>query len=148
MDFFLGTYACTIDEKNRLSIPAKIRKVMTKRGEQSFILTGMDDSCLTLYPYSIWKTQIADRIAALPQSSDAAKRLRRLLGKSTMEVPLDNQGRIVVPADLCKHARIEKKVTIFGAMDKVEIWNPEVYQEVAETPEEQSAGEELKTFGI
>jgi MraZ protein len=149
MDYFLGTYECTLDDKNRLSIPSKIRNVMSDTSQKMFILSkDAGDKCLTLHPYNVWKERIAARIAQLPQSDDSAKRLRRILGKNTIDIPMDNQGRLVIPADFCKYAAIDKRVVIFGAMDKIEIWNPENYDEVAKTPEEQSAQEELKKFGI
>lgn len=148
LKYFLGTYDYTLDDKNRLSIPAKFRKILSHLKEDTLMVTKQEDSCLTLYPYKSWESGIADRIAELPQSDDSVNRMRRILGQFTTDASLDNQGRIFLPANVCKMVGIEKQVKIFGCFNKIELWNPEKYAIVAKTPEEQSAKEELKKYRI
>jgi MraZ protein len=149
MDYFTGAYRdYTLDDKNRLSIPSKIRKVIAELFQNKCMLTKFKDSYLTLYPYELWKEIFGAGVAKLRRSDEDAIRLRRLLGMNSMEASLDPQGRIVVPAEYCQHAGIEKRVLIIGCMDEVQIWSPERYQEVSQSPEEQSAKEELKKFGF
>ncbi|MFQ5824417.1 MAG: division/cell wall cluster transcriptional repressor MraZ [bacterium] len=148
MDYFIGTYEYSLDDKNRLSIPSKIRKVIAELFQNKCMLTKFEDGYLTLYPYDIWQDRFGNRAAKLPRSNDDAKRLRRLLGMNSMEASLDTQGRIAVPTEYCQHAGIKKKVLILGCMDEVQIWSPKRYQEVSQSPEERSAKEELKKFGF
>ncbi|MFQ5649135.1 MAG: division/cell wall cluster transcriptional repressor MraZ [bacterium] len=148
MEYFLGTYDYTIDDHNRLNIPAKFRKVMSRLEESNFIISKEQDDHLTVYPYKFWKTQIGDKIVALPHSDPKANRLRRLLGIKTTEVALDKQGRVNIPADYCNHAGIEKNVRIIGSVDTIQLWNPDTYDQISRVAEEQSLIEEYQAFGI
>ena len=42
---------------------------------------------------------------------------------------MDVQSRILVPSPLIEYAKIEKEVLILGALKKIEVWNPKVYEE-------------------
>ena len=148
MQDFYGTYDYTIDDKNRLSIPSKYRKVMSQLKQNTFIISTLEDSCLTLYPYSTFKERIVKRIEELPQMDDHANEIRRKIGTNTTDAPLDNQGRIFIPASYCQHAKIEKKVKIIGCMNKIELWDPELYEKVSQKPDAKSLKEELKRYRI
>ena len=46
-----------------------------------------------------------------------------------MECEIDKQGRILIPANLREHAKIEKDVIFIGVSTRVEIWSKEVWEE-------------------
>ena len=148
MEYFLGAYTNNIDDNNRLSIPAKFRKVLSSLNEDNLIISKEQDGCLTVYPYKFWKTQIGDKIAALPHSAADANRLRRLLGMNTMEIAPDKQGRINIPTEYYNHAQIDKNVRIIGSVDTIQLWNPDTYADISQKPEEKSLIEEFEDFGI
>ena len=52
---FTGEFYNTIDQKNRLSIPAKYRKSLDIVNDKTFVITRGFDSCLFLYPLNEWK---------------------------------------------------------------------------------------------
>jgi MraZ protein len=53
-----------------------------------------------------------------------------------VEVTLDNQSRIMIPRNLLEFAKIEKEVLMIGTLDKIEIWNPDIYEQyIASQPE-------------
>ena len=148
MVYFLGTFDYSIDDGNRLNIPAKFRKVMKELCQTEFVISKEQENCITMYPYNIWKERIGDKISDLPHSDKNANRLRRLLGLTTTEVSLDNQGRVNIPSDYYSHAGIEKKTRIIGSVDTIQVWNPLKYERVSQAPEEKSLMEEFKEFGI
>ncbi len=148
MAYFLGTFDYSIDGSNRLNIPAKFRKVMDQLGQTEFVISKEQENCITIYPYNIWKERVGDKISELPHSDENANRLRRLIGLTTTEVSLDNQGRVNIPSDYYTHADIEKKTRIIGSVDTIQVWNPQKYEQVSQTPEEKSLMEEFKEFGI
>lgn len=145
---FLGSYDYSLDEKGRLSIPVKFRKVMSRLQQDLFIISTLEDTCLTLYPYGTWQESVARKLDGLPQIDDDANELRRLLGLSTTDVGMDNQGRITIPPHFCQHAKIEKGVKIIGCTNKIELWNPEVYEAFSQRPDAKSLKEELKKYRI
>ncbi|MFQ5676832.1 MAG: division/cell wall cluster transcriptional repressor MraZ [bacterium] len=148
MDYFLGTFEYTIDDNNRLNIPAKFRRVMDTLGQSEFVISKELKNCIVMYPYNIWKERIGDKISELPHSDEKANRLRRLLGQNTTEVSLDKQGRVNIPTDYYNHASIQKKITILGSIDTIQLWNPDNYKSVSREPEEKSLIEEFKEFGF
>ncbi len=148
MDYFLGTFENKLDDHNRLSIPARFRKVMAQLDEDNFIISREQEHYLTVYPYKFWKTQIGDKVAALPHRDPRANRLRRLLGIKTTEVSLDKQGRINIPAEYYEHAGIDKHVKIIGTVDTIQLWNPEAFDKISQTTEEQSVTEDYEAYGI
>ena len=148
MEDFLGTYDYSLDEKNRLSIPAKYRKVMQSLQEDTFIVTTLEDACLTLYPYVTFRQTVSEPVKALRQFDDDANELRRFLGMHSTDVKMDSQGRINLPASACEHAGINKKVKLIGCGHKIELWNPEKFQEISTTRDAKSIKAELQKFAI
>ena len=123
---FMGQYEHTIDAKGRTIIPAKYREGL---GE-TFIITRGLDGCLYLYPSDAWQ-EFADKLQSLPSTLQNRKIQRQFLSKA-MEVSLDKQGRILLPATLREFAGLEKDVLLAGMLDHIEIWNEERWKENAD----------------
>jgi len=138
---FIGEYKHNIDEKNRLSIPAKFRKDLA----QGAVVTRGLDNCLFLYPISQWK-KLANKLAALPISQTNSRAFARLMLAGAMDEKLDSQGRVIVPDYLKKYAGLNKKVIITGLYDRLEIWDEETWERYKKNTEEKS-GDIAETLG-
>ncbi len=114
---FMGQYEHTIDSKGRTIIPAKYREGL---GE-TFVVTRGLDGCLFLYPSLEWQ-EFVDKLQKLPSSQKTRKIQRQFLSKA-MEVTLDKQGRILIPAMLREQAGLEKDIVFVGMMNRVEVWD-------------------------
>lgn len=147
LDFF-GEYDYALDDKNRLSIPAKYRKVMSNLKENIFIISAIEEDCLTLYPYCTYKETIGKRLREMPQTNKNANEIRRRFGSNSIDATLDNQGRITIPPSFCQYAGIDHKVKIIGSINKIELWSPERYVAFSQTPDQKSINEELNEFNI
>jgi MraZ protein len=123
---FLGAFEHTIDDKGRLTIPAKFR---ARLAGGLVVTKGIDSSpCLWLYPVDGWD-HLAQKVSALPQADPRAQELRRdLFGVASDAVP-DGQGRVMLPLNLREHANIDRQVVIVGLYDHCEIWNLERWRE-------------------
>lgn len=113
---FMGQYEHTIDTKGRTIIPVKYRDEL---GE-TFVATRGLDGCLYLYPAADWQ-EFVDKLKSLPSNLNNRKIQRQFLSKA-MEVSLDKQGRILIPAMLRELAGLEKDISFVGMMNHVEIW--------------------------
>ena len=113
---FMGQYEHTIDTKGRTIIPVKYREEL---GE-TFVATRGLDGCLYLYPAADWQ-EFVDKLKSLPTNLNNLKIHRQFLSKA-MEVSLDKQGRILIPAMLRELAGLEKDISFVGMMNHVEIW--------------------------
>jgi MraZ protein len=41
----------------------------------------------------------------------------------------DKQGRVTIPSELLRKTKIDKDVLILGILDRIELWNPDEYQQ-------------------
>ena len=117
-------YSHQLDAKNRMRIPAKLREEL---GEGYAITVG-SGGCLYVYT----KEQMQEVKATLKNiNSFREKQLKaaRFVLYNTWEAEEDKQGRILLPENLRKYAKIEKNVIVFKGPNCVEIWSEEVWNE-------------------
>lgn len=139
---FMGQYEHTIDAKGRTIIPAKYREGL---GE-TFIITRGLDGCLYLYPSDAWQ-EFADKLQRLPSTLQNRKIQRQFLSKA-MEVSLDKQGRILVPALHREMADLEKDVIFVGMMNRVELWDKARYNTEETEEDEELLASAMDTLDI
>ncbi len=142
---FLGEYSHTIDDKGRLTIPAKFRDEL----ESGVVITRGLDGCLWAYGRSEWEI-IAEKVAQLPSTDPVARDFARFMFSGAFDSIPDRQGRILLPQKLRDYAKIEDETIIIGINNKLEIWSPARWDEVV-TRVEQAADDmaaQLRGLGI
>lgn len=123
MSGFLGRYEHSMDKKGRVSLPAAFRP----GGGQSFVLLQWKEPALTLFPQSAW-SGIQERLLSFRRANpEASERVLWLTSNATIVTP-DSQNRILIPQWLKEAAALEGPVLLVGALDRVEIWNPETFR--------------------
>ena len=130
---FIGEYSHTIDDKNRLSVPAKFRAGLA----DGCVITRGLDRCLWIYPKSDW-VEFAKKIADLPITQKNARSFSRLMLAGAVEEELDKNGRIVLPKYLQEYAQITTKVNVNGVYNRIEIWPENAWDEFKKTMEDNS----------
>ena len=130
---FIGEYSHTIDEKNRLAVPAKFRAALAKGA----VVTKGLDNCLFLYASKDWR-ELADKLAKLPISQSNTRAFSRLMLAGAMDLSLDKQGRVVLPDYLKQFAALKKNVIITGLMNRLEIWDEDNWQKYKKDTEKDS----------
>jgi transcriptional regulator MraZ len=115
----LGSYDHTIDDKNRLTLPAKFREAFAGG---VFVTRGLD-GCLFAYRREDWGRLVESRLATLDPLSPETRRLERFFYAGASESELDKQGRVMIPAQLIEHARLGREVVVAGVNDRLEIWD-------------------------
>ena len=123
----MGEYQHTIDAKGRLIIPAKFREGL---GEHFVVTKGLDH-CLFVYPQSEWKV-FEQKLKQLPLTSIDARKFVRFFFSGAVECDLDNQCRIMLPANLRTCADLKKDIVSIGVNNRVEIWNKQNWKEYNE----------------
>ncbi len=114
----LGEHDHTLDDKNRLTLPAKLREEL---GDGVVVTRGMD-GCLYAYAAGEWDG-LAERIRALDPLSREGRMMHRHFFSGAVRADLDKQGRMVLPAALLETAGIHREVTVAGVYDHLEIWD-------------------------
>ncbi len=128
---FLGEYLHTIDEKGRLTIPAKFRGELAT----GLVVTKGIDRCLVIYPMESWRV-LKERVANLPMTDRTVRDFRRLLFASAADTVPDGQGRINIPQQLREYAGLDGQVVIAGCDTYIEVWSPDAWAGVQERVEE------------
>jgi MraZ protein len=120
----LGEYEHTIDEKNRLTLPAKFRDAFA----DGLVVTRGMDGCLYVYARAEWE-RVAREIASVDDLNPDARKLRRYFFAGASEDEPDRQGRISIPSSLVQSARLGREVVVAGVLDHLEIWDRRTWRE-------------------
>ena len=121
---FHGTFEHTLDAKNRLTIPSRLR---TAFAEGAFLVREAD-RCISLYPSATYSALTGAALSALNPLSAQAKQLKRYFHSNALAVELDAAGRVMVPARMLQHAGIERDVVVTGAGDCLELWDRSTWE--------------------
>jgi len=142
MNLLTGEFRNNLDEKGRLSLPARLRSELPGN---LFVLTQGVDRCLWLFPPEQWAA-LSQKLMDSTSLFQAKSRLvqRRILAPA-QEVEIDKLGRISVPQSLREWAGLTKECVILGITKYLEIWDSEEYRRYWDENEAEfrSAAEEL-----
>lgn len=135
MKLLTGEYNNTLDEKGRLSFPAKLRTEL----EQNVLIVTRSylDHCLQLFTTEEWE-QLKTRIMASvsPFSKENMNVVRRFIAPA-QAVEFDKAGRLSIPQSLREYAGLSKDCTILGVDKFMEVWDSEKYRQYLESTEDQ-----------
>ena len=136
-----GQYCHTIDSKGRVFVPAKFRGDL--QGDL-VIVKGLDD-CIVLYNEEQWNAFIK-KLETYGEIQ--MKKIKRFILASAFNTELDSQGRIVISQALRDHAKIEKEIAFVGLNNCVEIWRPDIFNEINDSSDTEEMKEMLKNVGF
>jgi MraZ protein len=121
---FYGTYEHTIDEKGRLTLPARFRDVL---GEGIVLAKGLDAN-VDVYLRKGWDELVESRLAPLDPLSAETRQLRRFFFAGAAHEAMDKQGRVLVPQPLREAGGLVRDVVIAGVFDHLEVWSREAWE--------------------
>jgi MraZ protein len=127
-----GEYEHTLDEKNRLTLPARFRP----RFAEGLVLTRGMDSCLSIYTKEEFSRSIEARLAELDPLSRESRLMHRFYFSGTVEAVPDRQGRVMVPQALIQSGGFSREVMVVGVLDHLEIWDREAWRNYMKQVEE------------
>jgi MraZ protein len=139
-----GEYMISLDDKGRLSLPAKIRAALE---DNALMLTKAIDECLWLYPLEEWNKLLEQvRSSSTAFNADMRALRRRLIGPA-QDVEIDKAGRIAIPQTLREHADLTHDCIVLGQDNYIEIWNADRYRAYEDESKEEYeiASEKLGT---
>lgn len=128
---FVGRFEHSLDTKGRVILPAKFREPFERGG----YLAENREGCLALWTPGEFERQMATMLEQAG-SGRVQRNRARLWAANSHDVEIDRQGRMPIPLHLRTFAGLESDVLIHGAIDRVELWSPTVW-EARVAPEEQ-----------
>ena len=130
---FIGSFKYSVDTKGRVSIPAKLRKFVDPKSNDAFVMTRGTTKCIDVYPMNFWEELVQSKLNQLNSFEPKEAMFLRMFLQQAAEDKLDSQSRLLIPKNLIDYAEISKDVLILGAIKKIEIWNPQNYEDYLRT---------------
>ena len=128
MQHFIGTYECKADEKGRIMLPISLKKQLSDKLRSGFVIKrAVFSSCLELYPIKEWDDLMV-RINNLNRFNKKNTDFIRRFTAGVRQIDIDISGRILIPKDLISHAKISKNIVVSSAVNILEIWDKESYE--------------------
>ena len=123
---FRGRFPHSIDEKGRLSIPARFREVLARQQERALLLLELDN-CITAFPHHVWQEIEAKILEKGPLRREVRDWLRAVYSSAT-ETDVDGAGRILIPQTSRESVGLGREVMIVGIGNSFEIWARERWE--------------------
>lgn len=128
---FLGEYEATLDAKGRFLFPTGFRRQIPEGETGSFFINRGFERCLTLYPMKNWEP-IFEEISNKNDFDAKVREFRRYF-LNGITVDMDSAGRLLLPKNLMEYAGLQKDIVLLSAIDKIEIWDKDKYQQLFDT---------------
>ncbi len=119
---FFGTYTPRMDDKGRITLPAKYRDRL-KGGV--VLMRGQDHTLFVLTPEGF--EEFAHRAIHAEVTDEKQIGFQRYMLANTEDQRPDAQGRITIPARMREYANLSKDVVINGAGLRMEIWSADAW---------------------
>lgn len=126
MTFFTSEYESKLDAKGRLVLPSRI-KAQLPEGDSELVIRRGFEPCLIIYPMVEFK-KVFSKISGLNEFNEEYRLLQRNFLSGIVTVELDGNGRFLIPKLMLTYAQVEKDAMLVGIGNKVEVWNPTVYE--------------------
>jgi len=143
---FKGSYHYSVDNKGRINLPANLRKYVSPEANETFVVTRGFEKCLVVYPYDEW-SKVEQRLRDLSAYNPQDRLFMRVLLEYAKESQLDGQARITIPQQLLEYAEIKDEVQVIGVLEKIELWNPNVYKDYITSQSESYESIAAKVMG-
>lgn len=130
MSQIIGTYECKIDAKGRMMLPAAFKKQLLPMLENGFVLKrAVFQKCLELYPMEEWNV-LMKKMKTLNRFKKKNNDFIRRFTAGVKWIEIDATGRLLIPKDLLGFAGISKDLVLSSAVNIIEIWDKNRYEEV------------------
>jgi len=125
----IGTYECKADAKGRVMFSSALKKQLLPVVSEGFVVKrAVFQPCLELYPMQEWNLMM-EKINTLNRFVKKNNDFIRRFTAGVKVVELDASGRLLIPKDLCQFAGVQKQVVLSSAVNIIEIWDKDRYEE-------------------
>ena len=131
MKTLIGTYECKVDAKGRLMLPTSLKKQLGSLEEGFVLKRSVFQPCLEVFPMSEWN-KMTLKINKLNRFVKKNNDFIRRFTAGVKMVDIDATGRLLIPKDLVVFATIEKDIVLNSAINIIEIWDKDKYENAIE----------------
>ena len=128
LSLFLSTYINKVDKKGRVSVPASFRAALAAEVFQGIVVfKSHAHTALEGFPIS-YMSEISSRLESFDLFSDAQDDLATSIFAESVQLPIDGDGRIVLPQNLIEAIQIDDQAAFVGLGHKFQIWSPKLLE--------------------
>jgi len=130
MTNYIGEYACKVDAKSRILMPAGLMKQFPAALRERFVINrSVFQKCLVLYTMDLWDETLA-RLNKLNRFNKDNDTFIRLFNNGAILVEVDTANRILLPKRLSEYAGIQSDIIMSSNLNKIEIWAENKFDQV------------------
>lgn len=129
MASFKGQYQHSVDNKGRVSLPAKLRKNLNPEAQESFTIIRGLEQCLYIYPQDEW-AKVEDKLSSVNSFTKEGRTVKRTILRYAEDLTLDNQNRISLSSSNRNFTNIDGQAVFIGSGERIEVWSPEKLEEL------------------
>ena len=129
MALFLSTFTNKIDAKGRVSVPSQFRASLVNETFSGMVIyESFVNDCIEGCDIERIKklSESIDNLDPFSEERDAFA--TAVLGGST-QLTIDGDGRVILPENLLKKAKIKNEMVFVGKGSTFEIWEPKKFEE-------------------
>ncbi len=131
MKTLIGTYECKVDAKGRLMLPTSLKKQLGSLEDGFVLKRSVFQPCLELFPMNEWNKMML-KISKLNRFVKKNDDFIRRFSAGVRMIEIDATGRLLIPKDLVVIAQIDKDIVLNSAINIIEIWDKNKYENAIE----------------
>lgn len=129
MSLFLSTHKNKIDKKGRVSVPARFRSNLVGRGFETVVLfPDFESNCINACDMGVMEGLLA-KIGGFDPFSEDREADADVLMAEAIELSIDGDGRIMVPANMMEQVGFDGECLFVGRGDSFQLWRPAEFEE-------------------
>ena len=121
---FFGTHTPRLDDKGRLTLPAKFRDALGA----GLVMTKGQDRCLYVFPGADF-ARVTERLAGASMTDKRTRDFLRVFYSGAADEVPDKQGRVTIPPALRAYAHLTRDCVVIGANARIEIWDGAAWEQ-------------------
>ena len=122
---FRGQHEHSLDAKDRLTIPSKLRAQLA----EGVVISASFDPCIEIHPASGFDAYLARVQANLNTLGGKPRMILRHISSRAQDGELDSAGRVKIPKHLIEHGDLSGTCMVIGSETHLEVWSPERWAE-------------------
>src|SRR5690554_6400930 len=127
MNHFLGEFECKLDAKNRMVLPAALKRQMPDVEREGLVINRGFEKNLVIYTRQEWRN-IMEKLERLNPVDRKNWEFIRQFSRGATELSLDAAGRVLIPKALSAYAGISAELVLSSQINKIEIWDKAAYE--------------------
>jgi len=129
---FLSTFTNKVDAKGRVSVPAQFRATLVNENYSAMVVyESFINQCIEGCDLDRIK-KLSDSIDNLEPFSEERDAFATAVLGGSVQLSIDGDGRVILPENLLKTAKIKDNAVFVGKGSTFEIWEPESFSKYME----------------